>query len=214
MAQFAQREARGMSRRRWAVFLVCSMVGRAWADEDPDLLLARGHFRRGQAYYEAGDFTHALAEFRAAGAQKHLNQFSYNAAVCEERLGHVDEAIADYREFLASSIDEHANADVRVRVARLERVRKPLPTRVRYAAPIALTTTAVALAGVGAGLLGWVASDYHPLVDAYRAAPSQALTDRAHTLEGRADASYALFGVAGGLALAGIVTWAIATKRR
>jgi tetratricopeptide (TPR) repeat protein len=194
-----------------ACLIIAALLGDGHADEDPDLILARGHFRKGEVFYDAGDYTRALAEFQAALSIKQLGQFHFNIAVCEERLGRRRAAIADYRAFIATSVDQDAVADVNARIARLEvGLRHPE----RWAAPITLTVVAVGAAAAGAGLVGAVAHELPGLRDQFRATPTQAIVDRAHTLETRADLGYAMFGVAGAAAVAGIVTWALAAKAR
>jgi tetratricopeptide (TPR) repeat protein len=67
---------------------------------------ARQQFYEGQALYSAGDYAGALDKFRAVYSLMDDNSrasMAYNMAVCHQRLGEFDDAIAMYQERLSFS---------------------------------------------------------------------------------------------------------------
>jgi tetratricopeptide (TPR) repeat protein len=71
------------------------------ADEEPVALeAARGHFKQGIAYAEAGNCGAAIAEFEAAYKLVPRANALYNIGQCEERLFRYDLAIATYQRYL------------------------------------------------------------------------------------------------------------------
>jgi tetratricopeptide (TPR) repeat protein len=90
----------------------------------------------------------------------------------------------------------------------------PPPSKLsRWRLPLGLGVGALALAATGAGLIGAVAADYGDLQTQWNAMRTAAEQSRAHTLEAMADASYALFAVAGALALVDVVLIVRAARR-
>lgn len=61
---------------------------------------ARAHDERASELFEAGDYAGALTELQAAQDLLPATPRVYNMAVCHERLGHRDEAMALYRRFV------------------------------------------------------------------------------------------------------------------
>lgn len=202
--------------------------------DDPDLMIAKGHFLRGQALYQAGDAAGALREFTAAHDTKPVPEFLFNISVCDEKLGRLRDAIAALRGYLAGQVDPRVLADGRAHIAALERRLTPPPAptaRVEpparleppapaptppprpldrtLVAPAAVAGAALAVAAVGAGLIGSVAADYPDLSAAWDRAPSPALVSQANDLALRADLGYAFLAVAGALAVVDVVLWAL-----
>jgi tetratricopeptide (TPR) repeat protein len=62
--------------------------------------LVQAHDERAAELFEAGDWAGALVELQAAQRLLPATPRVYNMAVCHERLGHRDEAIALYRRFV------------------------------------------------------------------------------------------------------------------
>src|SRR5579871_2108330 len=91
------------------------------ADTDPETEIARGHFRRGTAAYDAGQFDKAIVEFEAARAVKPLSAFDYNIGRCYERLGKLREAVIAYRRWLRANESDPTAAEVDAHVQDLER---------------------------------------------------------------------------------------------
>jgi tetratricopeptide (TPR) repeat protein len=85
--------------------------------------LARQHFKNGEAKFRAGDYRGAMIEFLAADAIAPSAILVHNVAVCQDRLGEVDAAMENYREYLRRRPDAPNRAEVETRVATLERTR-------------------------------------------------------------------------------------------
>ncbi len=77
--------------------------------------------KSGEAKYLAGDYAGALAEFTDADAQKPSPQTARYIGLCQDKLGHLSEAIAAYKRFLiAPSPDLAAQVDpIRARVSEI-----------------------------------------------------------------------------------------------
>jgi hypothetical protein len=90
--------------------------GRDSPDARASLDAAKELFRRGVALYEAGDIERALDLFLRSRAEYRSSQNTIDAALCLERLGHYDEALAMYEDALtfAGKLDDGD----RVRIAR------------------------------------------------------------------------------------------------
>ena len=199
---------------------------------DPDTEIAHGHFMRGQDFYEHSQYREALVEFQAALQAKKLAAFQFNIGKCYEKLEQFDEAIAAYQAFVDGSVGKDA-VDGRKRIEEI-RVRQrakefeaPPPAVVdktspasadtrtsgerpwlrRHLGPALLGAGAIVVGLVGTGLVlsvgpSYSALDTGPTACAPRCAPS--------TYEGlrtTADAGYAMWGVAGVLAIVDVVLW-------
>jgi tetratricopeptide (TPR) repeat protein len=173
-------------------------------------------FNEGRLHYEISDFEAARVRFEAARSLRPLPELDYDIARCWDRLGHVDAAIAEYRKFLDAAPTAANAAAVRTRVAELERARDAAsPARRsasarRLAAPIAVGGTALLGAVVGSALVGSVAPDYDRLRRQCQGACQPA---QWAGLQARAYAGYALWGVAGALAIGDAVLWLVALRR-
>jgi tetratricopeptide (TPR) repeat protein len=202
-----------------ALLVLASASAAVRADEDPDLLIARGHFGRGKARYAAGDYAGALAEFEAAWVAKPVGDFKYNIARCNEQLGRPREALAAYQRWLTTELKPEAIAEGRQRI---ETLRAQLAAHPELAAPErrrppaivpALAVVSAVTAAAGAAVIGWVAADYSTLSG--QCGPgtcTAAQVDQARGLETGAVASYALFAVAGVAAVTSIVVWAVSRR--
>ncbi len=72
-------------------------------DEAVDTATARGHFNKGAAYYERGDYAHASDEFEMSGELADRPALLFSRAQALRKLGgRRDEAIALYEQYLAT----------------------------------------------------------------------------------------------------------------
>ena len=207
---------------------------RAAADENADVRAAKERFQMGQQHYAAGDYQRALAEFESARLIKAVPEFDYNIAVCYERLGQTEAAIAAFRTFIDETIDPKAIADAKQHLDLLEAKRAaeppkpaapaaaptpqalvmPAPSAPRsYAAPIGVGVGALALAAVGVALLLPVAHEYDYVSNSWDRQPSPQIAAEADYLKTRLEISYAMFAVAGAVAIVDVVLWARAGRR-
>lgn len=87
----------------------------AQVDESADAR-ARAHFSAATAYYDEGDYAQAVVEFRAAYDLSQRAGLLYNVYLCEERLGHLAEAITALEGYLASdaAIDNRPTLESRL----------------------------------------------------------------------------------------------------
>jgi tetratricopeptide (TPR) repeat protein len=88
-----------------------------------DQELAKAHFLTGQDYYEQQRFEDALKEFNEAYRLSRRPAFQFNIAVCQTRLGRLDEAIAAFERYLSESPATPDRDEVERRIAEL-RARK------------------------------------------------------------------------------------------
>lgn len=105
-----------------AVGLVCALAGAARAQVGAgggDREVARQHYQNGQARYKANDLHAAILEFAAADAMVPSPILSYDIAVCHDKLGERDQAVARYREYLQRRPDAPNRSDVEQRIAAL-----------------------------------------------------------------------------------------------
>jgi hypothetical protein len=189
-------------------------------DVDPDTEIARRHFEAGRMKYEANDYAGALREFEAARKVRPMPAFDYNIARCLDRLERPSEAVDAYQRYLSAIGNAPDAAEVRDRVQVLEQrlgvSAKPAPVssrkNTRLLAPAIMTGGALALAVVGAALVGSVKADYDRLLsgpDSCRPCSDAQVSP----LEARANAGYALFGLAGALAIVDVILWVRAARR-
>ena len=95
-------------RRRWlpaamlAIFTLGAHASAAPLD-DPDTEIAKKYFNEGQRLYEAHNYEAALHQFEAGIARRDRPAFWWNIARCEERLEHIDQAIAAYENYLTDN---------------------------------------------------------------------------------------------------------------
>jgi tetratricopeptide (TPR) repeat protein len=196
----------------WGLALALLARGAAAApDESPDVEIARRHFDRGSELYERGAYADAIVEFARARAAHPAAELDYNIARCYDRLEQRQPAIDAYERYLLRAPQAAGAGEARQRIAVL-RARLPPPAGRRYAGPIALGAAALVVAGVAGGLVGSVAGPFHDLEQGACAAGCDPSTYAG--LRARATAGYALFGIAGALAIGDFVWWGIAARRR
>jgi len=84
----------------------------------PTLADAKKHYGLGEKKYKAGDAAGALADFQLADSVKSTPQSQRYIGLCQEQLGHLPEAVAAYKNFLAGAPDRMQTEidDVKARV--------------------------------------------------------------------------------------------------
>jgi hypothetical protein len=90
---------------------------------DPQLETARDYFMEGMRAFEAGDYATAIDDFRTAHDAMPRPEILYNVAVCQERLGQPDGALASYRIYLRESAPDLAperRQEVELKIRALE----------------------------------------------------------------------------------------------
>ena len=86
----------------------------------PDLATAKKHYADGEKKFKAGDFAGALDDFRAANAIKSAPQSERYIGLCEDSLGHLQEAVTWYDKFLAHVPEKMATQGDEIRKRELE----------------------------------------------------------------------------------------------
>jgi tetratricopeptide (TPR) repeat protein len=82
---------------------------------------ARAHAKAARAYFDTGDFAHAILEYQAAYDLDHKPSRLYNLAVCHERSGDAEGALAFYRQYLEADPDGEAARPAAESIAAIER---------------------------------------------------------------------------------------------
>src|SRR4051794_469646 len=102
-----------------ALLLLCG--ARVAAQEDPNLEVARGHFRTGVAYFDRGEYAKALSEFKAARALSGRPELDFNIAKAYERLGDAARALSYYERYFQARPDAGPDAEAREQLEALRR---------------------------------------------------------------------------------------------
>ncbi|HEX4456385.1 MAG TPA: hypothetical protein VIA18_00365 [Polyangia bacterium] len=97
--------------------LVALSADPAFAD---DRNVAREAFRRASQHYKLGEFKEALQDFKAAFRAYEDPTFLFNIAQCERQLDQREEAIRQYKMYLAEAPAAANRDEVKAVVARLE----------------------------------------------------------------------------------------------
>jgi tetratricopeptide (TPR) repeat protein len=105
-----------------AILIFCSAIARAQSVNDQEL--ARAHYLLGQSAYNKTRYTEALHEFQEAFRLSRRPAFHYNIGICQERLGHLDDAIASYERYLAEDRTVPDRADVESHIDALKEKRQ------------------------------------------------------------------------------------------
>jgi tetratricopeptide (TPR) repeat protein len=208
--------------------VLCALAGAASAQVDqvdPDTEAARRHFDKGRALYEQGRYDDALSEFEVARKLKPLPDLDFNIARTHERREAWGEAMAAYERYLAARPDAPDAAEMRARievlrarVTPLKPVEAPKPppppprrNRALRGAAIGVAIGAVVLVVVGAALISTVSNDYELLEG--RCSFRQCGPSDWAGLPEKANASYALFGLAGAAAATDVVLWVMESRQ-
>jgi len=181
-----------------AVFVtfITSWADPAGAQPDPgNREKAASHFRQGQAYFQAQDYDRALAEYQAAFDLSSEPLLIFNIALCHDRANRPEQALKDFRRYLArvstGAIADEAREDVARLVPIVDKIvadRKTDESRRRDEAGrhdaaqaranhvrlyVVVAGAVVAAAGATSHVLAWRTSDrmvHAPDPDAYFAA--------------------------------------------
>ncbi len=156
---------------------------------------ARAHFLAGLQLYGQGQYAAALDEYRAAWVTWEDPELLLDMAECNRHLGHLDEARAQYRGFLARAPHSPLRPSVERQLARLDLREAPPPAELT-------TPPAPPLAELTAPPPPLVAGPPPPLVDGR--APHAGRTARAIGIAGWAASALAM--------AVGIYTWSESTS--
>jgi tetratricopeptide (TPR) repeat protein len=113
--------------RLCALVALLGVCGTARGDDNPDMEIARRHFRRGSELYQAGEYEQAIVEFKAARRAKPAPAFDFNIARCYDRLEQLDAAIEWYEHFAESKPADLAEIRTRIDELRHRRDLAPPP---------------------------------------------------------------------------------------
>ena len=125
----------------------------------------RAHFMAGSTYYDQKQFAAALREFNEAYLLSQKAELLYNIAVCDEHLGHWEDAVVALKGYLAEKPDAADRAQIQARIDEYEQRLHPTEpgaesepfVRRHLASTIAASVAAaslVTLIGTGAGAIG------------------------------------------------------------
>jgi len=151
--------------------LLASALARAQPRTDDEL--ARRHYEAGQAHWDRGEIAEALHEYEAAHQLSRYPAILYRIALCQERLGRLDDALATVDRYIEAEPHGERRAEVdRLRAdLRAQLAARRAPVFVAAPAPVAgaepapaivqpalpappkLRKPGLALLGTGAGLL-------------------------------------------------------------
>lgn len=104
----------------WIVMLVFLMtcMQKSWADSIED---AKSYYALGQAQFEEGQFSDAIASFQQAEKYSPAALMDYNIAICFENLGDKVSAVRHYEKFLERTDDEVLKSEVQALLIELKK---------------------------------------------------------------------------------------------
>ncbi|HWU89518.1 MAG TPA: tetratricopeptide repeat protein [Kofleriaceae bacterium] len=105
-----------------AVLVALLVLGAGPASAEPDAdarAKASAHFKQGQAFFNRGDFDHALAEYQAAFDLSAEPLLVFNIALCHDRANRPEQALAAFRRYLELAPNGGVADEAREDVARL-----------------------------------------------------------------------------------------------
>jgi tetratricopeptide (TPR) repeat protein len=105
------------------VALAFSLGAAATAFAEDDAMAAKAHFETGVRHFDLSEYEPALAAFKEAYRSKPDPVFLYNIAQCHRKLGHTDEAITFYQNYLRRAPEAKNRAEVERRLAELQSLR-------------------------------------------------------------------------------------------
>ena len=161
--------------------LVCLRAAPAAAEPDADSRAkAAERFKQGRAFFERGDYDHALAEYQAALDLSAEPLLIFNIALCHDRANQPELALQSFRRYLelapTGAVADEAREDIarlvpivdkivadraaeearrRAEAARLAAIPKPLPPPSRVPRYVVIAGAAVAAIGATAHVLAW-----------------------------------------------------------
>ncbi|HEY0987731.1 MAG TPA: hypothetical protein VGD80_11795 [Kofleriaceae bacterium] len=80
---------------------------------------AAAHFKQGQAFFQVGDYDHALVEYQAALDLSAEPSLVFNIALCHDRANRPEQALDAFRHFLELAPDSAVADEAREDIARL-----------------------------------------------------------------------------------------------
>jgi len=80
---------------------------------------AAAHFKQGQAFFQRGDYDRALTEYQAAFELSAEPLLVFNIALCHDRANRPEQALEDFRRYLAQAPNGPVADEARDDVARL-----------------------------------------------------------------------------------------------
>jgi hypothetical protein len=104
-----------------AAVLAGAPAGHAHAAPADDAAQFKEHFERGQVNYDLKEYAAALEEFKSAYRYKQDPVMLYNIAQCHFFLGHNEEALGFYRNYLRRSPEAPNKGAVERKIQELER---------------------------------------------------------------------------------------------
>jgi tetratricopeptide (TPR) repeat protein len=119
-AQKRYEQFRNMSKLITVILILCPILVASSANGE-DRAAARAAFMRASQHYKLGEYKEALVEFKAAYRNFEVSTFLFNIAQCERQLEMREEALREYRMYLAEAPDAPNRDEVREMIARLER---------------------------------------------------------------------------------------------
>jgi len=105
-----------------ALLSLCAASIPAFAQTE-DSTAAKVRYESGVKHFDLAEYEPALADFKEAYRQKSDPVFLYNIAQCHRKLGHTDDAITFYQNYLRRAPDARNRAEVERRLAELETLR-------------------------------------------------------------------------------------------
>jgi tetratricopeptide (TPR) repeat protein len=193
----------GIVRRVVASIAVVTAVLCGIARGGDEVDLAKRRFETGKWLYEHERYDQALVEFEAAKLASKRPQLDYNIGLCQEHLGHLNEAAEAFRRYVTALPDDAESSELRSRIARLDAellAARPMPPyRSHRRLAIGLGATGLVLGGIGIALGSVVLATRD----------DGAVYDRNHAMAITTDV---LLPVGGAVALSGLVVWLIDRK--
>lgn len=159
--------------RSW-IWVVWISVITAWptaaSAQSDEMDRARAAYAMGQQFYDVGDFDAALLAFRESLTWFPHFKTLFNIGLCEEKLGHLEEAIDMYTRYVDWPTEVPHRDEVMAKITELEALRPPPkvvatdvgsqvspPPSVKDEVaerPVDTRPPRLRLAGIGAGIVG------------------------------------------------------------
>lgn len=99
-----------------------------WSWSADNVAAAAAHYKQGRKLYQVGEYARALEEFKQAYLAKEDAAFLFNIAQCHRKLGHAQDAITFYKNYLRRAPRAANRSEVERLIAELERApSKPAP---------------------------------------------------------------------------------------
>jgi tetratricopeptide (TPR) repeat protein len=219
-----------------ALFAIMLLAASARAAEPiTDDEAGKRHYLSAQAYFDQAAYADALREYQESYRLSKYPAILYQIGQCQERLGQIGDAVATFEKYLEADPQSKRRASVETAIQNLkERLKQgeparpvpppPLPalkanvepapqktSKRHFIAPAVVLGVAGAFAIVGAGLLSDVKSDFDKLSMESPSAPDY--LSRIDSAESRANAGYAMLGIAGAAAVVDVILWVVAAKK-